>query len=400
MNFSQGEKVLCYHGPLIYQAKVLEAEIWTGTDPSEGGFTGPHYFVHYQGWKQSWDEWVPESRMLKFNDENVARQKALVAAAKQKNQPAKEAAASSSAAAGAKATTSSGTRNRPRDSDETSHKRRSSAQADGGRGGAGGSSAKRQRGNNDGSGGGSGGGGGTGHGDDDDLIKKPEIRIQIPDSLKVQLVDDWENVTKSNQLVPLPRDPNVREVLKMYRKHVVDRRKEAKASGAGGAGSVTVNSAPLAVVDEVLKGLEVYFDKSLGNNLLYRYERQQYLQVRKGTSPQATGPAKATSAASENVTPTRASARGKKDSATGSSDSVTSSTADKSPSEVYGAEHLLRLFVNLPSIIAHTTMDGESVSILREHLDDFLHFMVKEKDKLFAKRYVDTSAVYARLGST
>lgn len=108
MNYQVGEKILCYHGPHMYEAKVrpksqarplassldrfvvpsyadshsshlapprtapplpshryapirvaalraapqvLKAEIWTGQDPSEGGFKGPHYRIHYQGWK-------------------------------------------------------------------------------------------------------------------------------------------------------------------------------------------------------------------------------------------------------------------------------------------------------------------------------------------------------------
>lgn len=341
---------------------------------------------------------MPEVRLLKLNEENVARQKALVAAANQKKQAAKEAATASAASSSSKAATAGG-RTRPRDSDETSNKRRSSAQADGSGRSSGAGASKRHRGND------ASGGGAAGHGDDDEYVKRPEIKIQIPDSLKVQLVDDWENVTKLNKLVPLPKKPNVREVLKLYREYVVTRRKEGKSAGSSGS----TNTAPIAVVDEVLKGLEVYFDKSLGNNLLYRYERQQFLQVKKGVSPSAAGgvtqnataaaAAAAVTTASSGVeagrdgTPTRKS---KKD----TSNAATDLEEDKQPSEIYGAEHLLRLFVNLPSIIAHTTMDVESVSILREHLDDFLQFMVKEKQKLFAKAYAETSAVYARLGST
>lgn len=31
-------------------------------------------------------------------------------------------------------------------------------------------------------------------------MKRPEVKIVIPDILKLQLVDDWENVTKNNQV--------------------------------------------------------------------------------------------------------------------------------------------------------------------------------------------------------
>lgn len=31
-------------------------------------------------------------------------------------------------------------------------------------------------------------------------MKRPEIKIAIPDNLKVQLVDDWEAITKNQQV--------------------------------------------------------------------------------------------------------------------------------------------------------------------------------------------------------
>jgi hypothetical protein len=34
-------------------------------------------------------------------------------------------------------------------------------------------------------------------------MKRPEVKIVIPDVLKLQLVDDWENVTKNNQVSEL-----------------------------------------------------------------------------------------------------------------------------------------------------------------------------------------------------
>ncbi|XP_022209878.2 nuA4 complex subunit EAF3 homolog [Drosophila obscura] len=64
--FADGERVLCFHGPLIYEAKVLK------TKPDA---TPVEYYIHYAGWSKNWDEWVPESRVLKYNDDNVQRQK-------------------------------------------------------------------------------------------------------------------------------------------------------------------------------------------------------------------------------------------------------------------------------------------------------------------------------------
>ncbi|XP_030565696.1 nuA4 complex subunit EAF3 homolog [Drosophila novamexicana] len=66
--FADGERVLCFHGPLIYEAKVLKTK--PESSPVE-------YYIHYAGWSKNWDEWVPESRVLKYNEDNVKRQKEL-----------------------------------------------------------------------------------------------------------------------------------------------------------------------------------------------------------------------------------------------------------------------------------------------------------------------------------
>ena len=60
-------------------------------------------------------------------------------------------------------------------------------------------------------------------------------------------------------------------------------------------------SAEADIFEEVVSGIKVYFDRCLGNILLYRFERQQYVDTRR-------------------------------------------SNDGKEMSEIYGAEHLLRLF--------------------------------------------------------
>ena len=50
--FTVGERVLCYHGPLIYEAKVLKTDTWDESN-TQSGIVGPHYYVHYKGWKQT-----------------------------------------------------------------------------------------------------------------------------------------------------------------------------------------------------------------------------------------------------------------------------------------------------------------------------------------------------------
>lgn len=116
-------------------------------------------------------------------------------------------------------------------------------------------------------------------------MKRHDVKIAIPDVLKAYLVDDWENVTKNQQLVPLPKELNVVTILEKYRAATPKKRP---------------GSAEADIFDEIVAGLKLYFDKSLGTILLYRFERQQFLEIRK-------------------------------------------EHPNKEPSEIYGAEHLLRL---------------------------------------------------------
>jgi mortality factor 4-like protein 1 len=93
--FPVNGRVLCYHGQHIYEAKVLQNQ-WFYEKAPLTSITGAHYFVHYKGWKQTlasplssrrapfcslqfirWDEWVPESRVLEYNDTNLVLQKKL-----------------------------------------------------------------------------------------------------------------------------------------------------------------------------------------------------------------------------------------------------------------------------------------------------------------------------------
>ncbi len=107
------------------------------------------------------------------------------------------------------------------------------------------------------------------------------------------------------------------------------------------------------VLEEILSGLKLYFDRSLGTILLYRYERQQYLTIKK-TYP------------------------------------------NKPASEIYGSEHLLRLFVSLPGLISQTNMDFQSAGVLKEHIEEFLKFLEKNQS-VFVDYYSNTAPSYESL---
>lgn len=123
---------------------------------------------------------------------------------------------------------------------------------------------------------------------------RPAVRLPIPDHLKALLVDDWEYVTKNLSLVPLPAAHPVSEILTAY----IEEEKLKRRPG----------SAEWDLLEEVVAGLKEYFDQTLGRILLYRFEREQYFQVRKKMEK---GDPK---------------------------------FVDRTASDIYGAEHLCRLF--------------------------------------------------------
>ncbi|XP_010943212.1 protein MRG1 isoform X1 [Elaeis guineensis] len=277
--FSDGEKVLAYHGPRIYEAKVQKAELRK---------TEWRYFVHYLGWSKNWDEWVGTDRLMKFTPENVRKQQELA-----KNQNADKIPKSGRS-----------TQNKPKGSndakaDKDDLKNHVSK----------GKKRKAQFGNEE----------------KDAKSAEKLVILQFPLTLKKQLVDDWEFVTQLGKLVKLPRSPNVDDILKKY----LDYRTKKDGMIAESVG-------------EILKGLRCYFDKALPAMLLYKKERQQYQE-----------------AIRDNI----------------------------SPSTIYGAEHLLRLFVKLPELLAYVNMEEEALAKLQLKLVDFLKFLQKNQSSFFLSAY-------------
>ncbi|KAL3634220.1 hypothetical protein CASFOL_021274 [Castilleja foliolosa] len=165
------------------------------------------------------------------------------------------------------------------------------------------------------------------------------VYIQIPANLKKQLVDDHECITHLGQvnyvcckkngfdaeLVKLPRSPSVFDILNKYFEY------RTKKDGM-------INE----TVAEIVEGLRCYFNKALPAMLLYKEERQQYEQV-----------------ISDNIT----------------------------PSGVYGAEHLLRLFVKLPEMLSCMPIEKETLAEVQLRLQDFLRFLKSNQSSFFQSNY-------------
>jgi hypothetical protein len=88
------------------------------------------------------------------------------------------------------------------------------------------------------------------------FLARPSVKLIIPDHIKAILVDDWENVTKNQQLVPLPAAYPVNKILDEYLEYEKPRRQPG--------------SAEADILEEVIAGLKEYFEKCLGRILLYR----------------------------------------------------------------------------------------------------------------------------------
>jgi mortality factor 4-like protein 1 len=200
------------------------------------------------------------------------------------------------------------------------------------------------------------------------------VTLTVPDPLKAELVDDWEYITKEKKLITLPRKVTVNDILAAYRDSVRPKRLATSAPNLASASSsppppddsnpdstsnannndssttsknktISIFSGSEAeIFDEVINGIRLYFDRGLGNILLYRNERSQYQSIKKKYA--------------ENTR----------------------------MSDIYGPEHLLRLFVSFPALIAQTNMDQQSIAILRDHLEDFLRYLVENRSKLFLNK--------------
>lgn len=298
------------------------------------------YYIHYNGWNKNWDEWVPESRVLKFNEAGLQKQKELMNAhgavkkaskggrksekkeaekKEEKEKPEKEEKEKEKDKKGASTsqTTSKKEKEKASPAVTTVSSTLSTTVASSDRSSAASSPAqepKRKRPRID----------VTTVETEEVFMSRIEVKIKIPEELKPWLVDDWDLITRQKMLVNLPCKNTVDNTLEEYIKS-----KTAK------------NNANKDAIMETMAGVKDYFNVMLGTQLLYKFERPQYSEI------MAEHP-------------------------------------DKPMSSLYGATHLLRLFVRLGQMLAYTSLDEKCVQILLTHIHDFLKYMLKNSASLFS----------------
>lgn len=130
--------------------------------------------------------------------------------------------------------------------------------------------------------------------------ERSAVRIPMMDRLKSILVDDWELVSKKNELVTLPTKYPVGVILDEYFEAQKKSRKLASVESD--------------ILEEVVQGLKEYFNKALPRLLLFRFERGQLMDIQ------------------------------------AEMDNPTSDLAGKNFTDIYSGQHLLRLLCKCNSL--------------------------------------------------
>jgi mortality factor 4-like protein 1 len=229
---------------------------------------------------------------------------------------------------------------------------------------------------------------------------EPDRSLKLPFTLKKLLVDDWEFVTMRACLVRFPKQglvgerprkrPAEADTVAPAPKRLKPTGDAPSASSATSASAAPMDEVPSALtVQDILQqflesrgtpdaadrelvqgecgrtggdemangtvaGLLLYFDRCLSCFLLYKFERQQ-LKLYLATRP----------------------------------------PSDKRCfSQLYGAEHLLRLFVKLPVLLGHAKLPLADLATLEGRLESLIGFLDSNRERLFTRDYVRASASY------
>lgn len=292
VQFNEGEQILCYHGPLLYEAKCVKIDLKNKT---------PQYLIHYSGWNKSWDEWIESKRICKLNEENTKKQHELLKThgtkqiltkikANAKKSVSNMTAANLAAHENDK-NNADGKKKRPKQQEESSEL-------------------------------------------SDSYSIKNEIKISVPDDLKKKLATDFHNINSLNKIVNLPASNTIDMILNDYVAFKLGQQFEKD------------------VIVEVVEGIKYYFNSVLSTKLLVNsFERQQNLELFKNST--------------------------------------------KKPSEVYGCQHLLRLFVVIGDLLSYTVWDEICIKQLDLYLADVVKYIEQKSESLFPATYIDSSLLKA-----
>lgn len=298
--------------------------------------------VHYHGWKAKWDEWVPSGRLRVFDDPNKKKKETMDAElkdrvdAERRSRRAKRRYESRKCSSRQRGNAAASSSKRPKKMKTTDDSNENVSETDVSSANVPGLTSK------------------TTATISEDVSPPPpaeRMKLKIPFKLQQQLVVDWENVQK-RRLVPLPRTPSVADVLEHWA--AKQRRKKHTPTA-------------IKAIRTLVDGLLQFFNDALPRCLLYRFERQQFETEREK----------------------RVRSAGKRSKR---------SAQVFDPSAVYGAEHLLRLFVKMPALLEEAEISEEDRAYFEPHMKEILKFLQKSisSTSYFLTDYEEAAEIYIR----
>ncbi|XP_040589598.1 uncharacterized protein LOC121135215 [Mesocricetus auratus] len=163
------------------------------------------------------------------------------------------------------------------------------------------------------------------------------VELELPRELKACIVEDLDLVNTHKQLFQLPAEKNVDHILENYVNFV-------KSQGKSDNGEYSV--------DELVYGIREYFNRMLGTKLLCQFEKPQYAEI-------------------------------------------LLAYPDLPMSQIYGASHLLRLFVNIGSALTNFSLNRCSLMLVSSYMQDFFNYLSENSSSLFtASNYKMASVAY------
>ena len=164
-----------------------------------------------------------------------------------------------------------------------------------------------------------------------------------------------------------------------------------------------------ALLAEVLDGIKIYFDFMIEDHLLYAPEREQFKSVitdRNKTTPTvAAGQQTPTTNSLETAstphlehTP-QGNPWQQKPQLEPTTDVGTPGGSLLIPSQVYGAEHLLRLFLKFPLFLCHAQLPPAHVQLLHPYFKEVLGYLAARREELFSEENYESTNVGGGSGS-
>ncbi|KAF8356629.1 mrg-1, partial [Pristionchus pacificus] len=322
LTYKVGEVILCKHVPLDeagYEAKIMESR------PNTEG-SGNEYLVHYKGWNTRYDVWIDhdevDNMFFKHTPEDaIAHKKILDEKDKKSSKTPKKTKA-------VETTPTMSSRKRR-------HQEREGSTA---------SSQDSQH---------------------DRIAANQDSAIVLPDKLRAMLLDDSDIVNRQHKLVKLPAEFTIETIVKDYGKSVSGQDEIPDVAGndemlieynegKGHKKDVVLNKHDMI---ESSFGVIDYFNVLMGSQLLYAGERKQYENACVNPTPGAPG-----RKVNKTATPELEEMK-------------------ILPSSVYGAAHLVRLFVKISPLISQGSYGKKSIDSILAQVKDFIMFLSKNVHK-------------------